>query len=82
MVHVTKGDVMEFRNPGVLENLMTGVLVGLMAATLVLMASQTWLWGILGAVATYSLVGSAVFLGFTILQGELNDRSKVSGTAS
>ena len=74
--------MMEFRNPGVLENLMTGVLVGLMAATLVLMASQTWLWGILGAVVTYSLVGSAVFLGFAILQGELNDRSKVSGTAS
>ena len=73
---------MEFRNPGVLENLMTGVLVGLMAATLVLMASQTWLWGILGAVATYSLVGSAVFLGFAILQGELNERSKVSGRSA
>ncbi len=74
--------MMEFRNPGVMDNLFTGAFVGGLAGLYVLIGAQTWLWGILGAVATYSLVGSAVFLGFTILQGELNDRSKVSGTAS
>jgi hypothetical protein len=72
---------MEFRNPGVLENMMTAVLIGLMAGTFVLVGSQTWLWGILGAIAAYSGIGSLVFLGLAILQGEINERNKTRRAA-